>query len=298
MKEAFEAHNFREKTLELIGLMDHILTEYAQQGYVLTVRQLYYQMVARDYIPNNLRSYKRLVNHCANARKAGLLDWGRLHDTARRTIYPSSWSSPKSILTSAANQFRLDRWEGQSERVFVMVEKEALSGILAGPCEDLHVRLYPNRGYTSLSFAYNVGRMIKWMDEDDDLNVHIIYLGDHDPSGMDMDRDIGDRLSMFSRYTPFTFERIALTMEQIEEYDPPPDPAKLTDSRAPEYIYNYGHESWELDALQPGVLVSLVTEKIEEHIDQDIWDETMEREAEYKERLQEMADEFEGDEEE
>ena len=292
MKEVFEVQSFRPKTLALIALMDGILKEYAEQGYVLTVRQLYYQMVARDHIPNNIQSYKRLVSHCANARKAGLLDWAYLHDTARRTLYPPSWRDPAHIIKSAADQFRVNRWENQPWRVLVMIEKEALAGVFGGPCDEHHVRLYPNRGYTSLSYMYMVGKMIQRMVDDDGHQVAVIYFGDHDPSGMDMDRDIADRLSMFSGYTDFDFHRIALTMEQVQQYDPPPDPAKLTDSRAPAYIAQYGYESWELDALQPKVLVDLLEAQITDYKDQDIWDETMEKEATMVEELQAMAKKY------
>jgi hypothetical protein len=292
MKEKFEELKFRPATLDLIALMDGILSEYAAQGYVLTVRQLYYQMVARDYIPNNMRSYKRLVGHCANARKAGLLNWAYLEDTARRKFYPASWKDPADIIEAAAQGFRVDRWQGQPERVLVMIEKEALSGVFSGPCDEHHVRLYPNKGYTSLSYIYTVGKMIRRMVNFQHLDVHVIYFGDHDPSGMDMDRDIQERLGLFSSWTPFGFTRIALTMDQVEEYDPPPDPAKLSDSRAGAYVAKYGYDSWELDALTPQVLTKLLEEEIALHVDQDIWDATMAKEKEMREELQTFADEY------
>lgn len=292
MKEQFEELKFRPATLALIALMGGILTEYAEQGYVLTVRQLYYQMVARDYIPNDMRSYKRLVGHCANARKAGLLDWSYLEDTARRLLYPPSWKDPAHIMQAAADGFRLDRWKGQPKRVLVMIEKEALSGVFRKPCDAHHVRLYPNKGYTSLSYMYTVGKMIRRMVSYQYLKVHVIYFGDHDPSGMDMDRDIQERLGMFSGWAPFGFTRIALTMEQIEEHDPPPDPAKLSDSRAGAYVAEHGYESWELDALSPQVLTELLENEIALHTDWDMWDETLDKETAMKEELQEFVNDY------
>jgi hypothetical protein len=97
---------------------------------------------------------------------------------------------------------------------------------------------------------------------------------------------------MFSNYTDFDFTRIALTMDQIDQYKPPPDPAKLTDSRADGYVAQYGYQSWELDALQPKVLVDLLEEQIAEYRDQEIWDEVMAKEAEMIEELQAMAKEY------
>lgn len=297
MKEQFEQLSFQPATMALIDTMSGILEEYASQGYVLTVRQLYYQMVARDHIPNNLRSYKRLVNHCANGRRAGLLDWAHLEDTARRTLYPPSWNSPADIVESAAAQFRIDRWQDQEWRVLVMIEKEALAGVFRNPCRQHHVRLYPNRGYTSLSYMYDVGRLLHSMAWQG-LKVALVYFGDHDPSGMDMDRDIQDRLGMFSRWTEFDFRRIALTMEQINQYNPPPDPAKLTDSRASGYIAEYGTSSWELDALTPQVLVNLLDDVIMDYKDQDIWEETIDRENEMRSELEGFAASYRASQEE
>lgn len=293
MKEPFIVHNFRPKTLGMIALMEGILTEYAEMGYVLTVRQLYYQMVARDHIPNNMRSYKRLVGTCGNARKAGLLDWAQFEDTARRMIWPRHWRDPAEAINWLGEIFRIDRWERQPNRVMVMVEKEALAGILQGPCEEQHVRLFPNRGYTSLSYAYLMGKIVLYWSGGLKVTPYIIYLGDHDPSGMDMDNDLETRIDMFSDGSLFNFERIALTMPQIEQYDPPPDPAKLSDSRADAYVSKYGYESWELDALSPQVLVDLLEGKIEDLKDLDIWEETMEKEGVMAAELAELAVEWE-----
>ena len=99
---------------------------------------------------------------------------------------------------------------------------------------------------------------------------HIIHLGDHDPSGIDMTRDIEDRLWTFG--ADVTVHRIALNMDQVLRYDPPPNPAKLTDARAGKYVEDHGYESWELDALEPAVIDQLIEDEILEHLDRDQWD--------------------------
>ena len=98
----------------------------------------------------------------------------------------------------------------------------------------------------------------------------MIHLGDHDPSGIDMTRDIGDRLALFDAET--TVRRIALNMNQVEAYSPPPNPAKLTDARANGYITRYGNQSWELDALDPTTLDALITSTIDEFRDPEQWE--------------------------
>jgi hypothetical protein len=285
MKEQFKTHKFRPASLERIQQCNTILAEYANQGFSLTVRQLFYQLVARGLIPNTMRSYKRIVNLCVNAREAGLMDWHAIEDRARGILYPPHWENPAKAIKALHDQFRIDRWNDQDCHIEVMIEKDALAGVLEGICEDLDVRLIPNRGYSSASTMYRHAQRL--MDHHDDgYEVHVFYLGDFDPSGLDMDRDIYERLRLYSNYASINFQRLALTMEQVEEHNPPPNPAKLSDSRAPAFVSQYGYESWELDALDPTTLRALVSEAVTELRDIDIHDKTMKREKGMKEFLQ------------
>ncbi len=131
--------------------------------------------------------------------------------------------------------------------------------------------------------------------------VHIIHLGDHDPSGIDMSRDIEDRIRLFVNHhlEPVKkirhnfMKRIALNMDQVREYNPPPNPAKLSDSRATSYIGEHGDESWELDALEPAVLTALIREEVEGLRDSEAWEEATEREETAKEQLTKVAEQWE-----
>jgi DNA repair exonuclease SbcCD nuclease subunit len=76
-----------------------------------------------------------------------------------------------------------------------------------------------------------------------------------------MTRDIRDRLELFASghlgwtdANRISVERIALNWDQVEQYSPPPNPAKLTDSRGAGYVACTATSSWELDALEPTVL--------------------------------------------
>ena len=126
--------------------------------------------------------------------------------------------------------------------------------------------------------------------------VHVLYLGDHDPSGIDMSRDIEQRLHQMSYGTPIKNARLALNWDQVQQYTPPPNPTKLTDSRATNYIEMFGMESWELDALEPAVLHQIVEDRIIELLDMDKWDAVLEREAIHKDALElaqmSLEDEF------
>jgi hypothetical protein len=294
MKEKFTDHKFSTSSLALIQTANGILNEYRNMGYRLSLRQLYYQLVARDYIENSVKSYKRIGNLISDARLAGMLDWGMIEDRGRETIIPTAWESPAHIVRAAAQQFRIDRWEGQPCYVEVMVEKDALSGILEPVCRDLHVRFTANKGYSSSSAMYETGKRIAKMEDCVD-EIHIFYLGDHDPSGIDMTRDIAERLELFTYGTinATKVHRLALNWNQVEEWQPPENPAKETDSRYETYVHEFGHSSWELDAVEPRALADLVRKGIQDLIDPLRWQEVTDRERLMRDELMKFASEYE-----
>ena len=288
MKQAYTDFNFRRDSLKLIATIDAIVTEYTHQGYRLTVRQLYYQLVARDIIPNTERSYKNTVRLVNDARLAGLIDWDAIEDRTRAFISRPSWSSGKKILESCASQFHMDMWSQQDFRIFVLVEKEALAGVLERVCRKWDIPLLAARGYPSASVLREFAQE-KLLDTEQ--KIIILHLGDHDPSGIDMTRDLIDRLQLFSPET-FNLERIALNMDQIEDQKPPPNPAKITDSRFEEYEKIHGDESWELDALQPSYLNALVERHILQYVDPDLWDQRNDEIAAIKQKIHKVAKAF------
>jgi hypothetical protein len=158
---------------------------------------------------------------------------------------------------------------GQDSRVEVWIEKEALAGVFARICDQYDVAFFCCRGYPSISEMYVSAQRLNDVDQ----TTHILHFGDHDPSGIDMTRDIEDRLATLG-CMDFTVTRVALNMDQVEQYDPPPNPAKATDARFEDYQRKFGDKCWELDALEPSVLADLCKEHIAEHInDWDAWDD-------------------------
>lgn len=263
-------------TVAIVDQANAIAAEYLAQGYDLTLRQLYYQFVARAIIPNNQQSYKRLGNIVNQGRLAGMIDWSYLVDRTRDLVRPSHWSNPGGIIQASAESYDTDHWTSdlQDTRVEVWVEKEALAGVVARAAEALDCSYFACRGYVSQSEMWEAGqRFLRYWHKGQ--KVVVLHLGDHDPSGIDMTRDIETRLRMFGRdAVDLTVRRIALNMDQVEEYQPPPNPAKTTDSRSEAYIEEYGNESWELDALDPATLDALIREHIEQFVDRDAFDGT------------------------
>ena len=190
-------------------------------------------------------------------------------------------------MKAAVNSYRVDKWARQPNRIEVWVEKDALIGVIEVPCRRLDVSYFATRGYTSQSEMWEAARRLQeWRDNGQ--TPIILYLGDHDPSGIDMTRDVIDRLDLFAG--SISVDRLALNWNQVEQYAPPPNPAKLTDTRADAYIAEFGLSSWELDALDPATLAGLIENAVEQFRDPDLWADAIEEEEDGLRLLREAAD--------
>lgn len=227
MREQFKRQRISGDRQLLIGHANTILEEYSTQGYRLTLRQLYYQLVASNIIPNRVQEYSKLSSVMVIARMCGFTDWDYLEDRLRIPYLEYAVDDVEDALEDTINQYKRDRQEGQPNCIEVWTEKDAVSNILRRVTKYYHVRLMINRGYSSCSAMYRAARRFKSSEQP----VKILYVGDHDPSGLDMLRDIKGRLDEF-RTEMFEVVHVALTLDQIEEFQPPPNPAKLTDPRA------------------------------------------------------------------
>lgn len=287
-KIQYKEIRFRQSSLDLIRLVNEVINDYKAQGYELTLRQVYYQLVARGYIPNNERSYKNIGNLINDGRLAGLIDWYAITDRTRNLRGNSHWDTPSEVIASAKYSYLLDKWEGQPNYVEVWVEKDALVDVVGQACRPLDVPYFSCRGYTSQSEMWMAAQRFRRQDFREQRII--IHLGDHDPSGIDMTRDIQERLDMFG--ADVYVKRVALTMEQIDFYSPPPNPAKITDSRCDKYIAQYGHESWELDALEPKVITDLIKEQVTMYRDDGLYLRICNKENREKRELQMLCDHY------
>ncbi len=290
-KIAYLTKNFRAETLAIIAKANAVIADYMRQGFKLTLRQLYYQFIAKDLLPdswidaeynakhglpadtkNTMKNYKHLGDIINDGRLAGQIDWTAIEDRTRNLQTHSSWTSPHSIIRACADQYTVDLWAEQGIHVEVWIEKEALIGVIEGICTELQVPYFACKGYTSQSEMWEAAQRLKRYEKAGKDTV-VIHLGDHDPSGLDMTRDIQERLELFGSTT--VIDRIALTWRQIDEYGPPPNPAKTTDARYEKYREQFGDDSWELDALEPQVMADLIRDAVQSRIEQDLWDEAV-----------------------
>jgi hypothetical protein len=287
MKEKFRDSTFRKSSLDQITLINRIVEDYQRQGYDLSLRQLYYQLVAGGHIANSEKSYKHIGVLVGNGRLAGLIDWNAINDRTR--IFHDNTGDfhgayridiKNAVQREIEDCFGSHMWSRQPFHVEVWVEKDALSEVVSAAAKERDVAYFACRGFASLSVLYEAAERLKRWHDREGKNCVILYLGDHDPSGIEMTRDIGDKLSMFGATADV--RRIALSLDQIRTYNLPPNPAKETDSRFQGYIERYGPESWELDALKPQVLHNLIVETISEYYDEGISAENAEEMETYK----------------
>lgn len=329
---AYEDKRLNPEYLYMIDQINAICVEYAEQGYDLTLRQLYYQFVARDAFPpghtwrrlgngkwvrdengtiNADPNYKWLGDIVSAGRMAGLIDWDFIVDRTRNLRGLKHWNSPSDACTELSKNFRYESWKDQPYYIEVWIEKDALVGVLESACQPLDVNYFSCRGYTSISEVWGAAQRLRSKMEDG-KKVVVLHLGDHDPSGVDMTRDISERLYTFIahdlrdgrgemprmstaaaiQYTDdhFLVDRIALTMAQVQAFNPPPNPAKPKDARYKKYVRQFGVECWELDALSPDVLVNLIQQNILALRDDEKWEAWMTKQRKARKVLKRVAD--------
>lgn len=284
----YREKEFSKDHLKIIQATNAIIEDFDRQGFSLTLRQIYYQFVAKGWLPNKQSEYDRLGKIISEGRMAGLVSWTAIEDRNRALMGTTTHESPKRAVEGVAARYRIDKWEDQAWRPEVWVEKAALEDVVGSMCQQLQVDFFACRGYNSQSAQWRAGQRFAGYIRKGQRPI-VFHLGDHDPSGLDMTRDNQERLSLFAG-TPIIVQRLALNMPQIERYNPPPNPAKQTDSRFADYQQTYGDESWELDALDPKVIHGLIKDAVLQVRDEARWNAMVEKETAHRRILDEMIE--------
>ncbi len=290
-KICYVPKKFQSKRLTIVKQANDIIDEYLHLGHKLTIRQLYYQFVARDFLPNTSKSYNLIQNTINDARLSGMVDWNVIVDRTRSLEQNSHWNTPKEILQTSADCFRINTRTTQPYYIEVWIEKDALVGLIENICTTQDVPYLSFRGYVSQTILWAAAKRFK---TEQTIGKHrkglLIQLSDHDPSGINMTDDIQHRFQIFG--ADVEVKRIALTMTQIKQHNPPPNPAKQTDTRFQAYADMYGDESWELDALNPQIITNLVNKTITEYTDKTAQNKRIMLEQSYRADLQQITDEY------
>jgi len=204
-----------DRLMTLVGIVDR----YGASGQTMTVRQLYYRMVAEGHLDSGESEYGKVQRDAKMARYTGLIGFDDIEDRTRNPDSKKTYEDLEELTRVAKRLYVLDRWTGQDYHVELWCEKEALSGVLRPVARKWQVTYSTCRGYTSASAMYSAAQRMQKHEVRGKQNI-ILYVGDHDPSGLDMQRDLRSRFLDFSYFCDEpTVQRIALTKEQIKAQD-------------------------------------------------------------------------------
>jgi hypothetical protein len=282
--------NFRDESLKRIAMVNEIIKPY--DG-ALSVRQIHYQFVSRFPLmyANTTENYDNLVKLISNGRLNGLIAWDAIEDRNRFLQGVQFWRNPFEAVRATERSYKIDLWADQEWRPEVWVEKASLEGVISEVCYDLRVNFLSLRGYNSQSMAWEAGQRFAGYIRNGQRPI-MFHVGDFDPSGRDMTRDNRERIELFTG-VPVLVQRLALNMDQIERYNPPPNPAKKTDARFKQYQLETGlDESFEVDALEPSVLQALIRDAVMRIRDEKKWDALLEQEVQDRRLIDDMIKAF------
>jgi hypothetical protein len=259
-----------------------------EENQPMTVRQVFYQMVSRGLIEKTEAEYKNtVVRLLTDMRISGELPFGWIADNTRWQRKPLTFSSMEAAIRRTAECYRRSLWDDQEVHVEIWLEKDALSGVLYEETASWDVPLMVTRGYPSVSYLYEAAEAIGYNGKP----AHLYYFGDYDPSGLDISRNVEERLREFAPDAEIEFTRVAVTPDQVVSMGLPTRPTKKTDSRSK----NFGtDESVEVDAIPPKTLRLMVSSCITQHIDRRALEVTQLAEAEEQKALELLAARIDG----
>lgn len=291
-KICYVPKDFTPEHLKIIGQASAIIDE--NGALKMTLRQIYYQFVTRNWIANKQSEYKRLGGIISEARLAGMISWDAIEDRVRFLQGVPFVESPADAIRKARDEYALDLWWNQPMRPEVRLEKDALSGIVNQICSELRVNFFVSRGNNSQSSEWEAGQRMRRYVLKGQTPI-VFHVGDHDPSGIDITRDTQKRLSLFAG-VPVQVVRIALNIDQVHRYSMPPNPVKFTDSRSPDYVKKFGDTSWELDAFPIRPFQQLLEDNILKVRNKKLWGEALAEEAHDKLRMNAVMEEMKDEE--
>jgi len=282
VSRARQRNPFNRKSQPIVDAIGEI---FERLGHPLTVRQVYYQLATRELVPLSQKGYSQAQKLLLKVRELDIVPWGHFADRTRERIKPSQWDDVADFANAVAGSYRKDLWQSQEDHVEFWLEKDALSGFVSDVLDGWGVPLYVVRGFSSATFVWEAAQTLQKIDKP----KYIYYLGDHDPSGMSIEKSVMRRLDSFG--ADFTFERLAINLDDIKTFDLRPLQAKDSDPRYKSYVREHGEGTIELDALPPDELRRRMDDAVDKHInDADEWERLQRVEEIEQETIRNMAD--------
>lgn len=249
------------KTTKLITAALAVLDE----QHPMTIRQLFYRLVSVGAVQNNKKHYQMVIRIMTTARIDGRCSFDYIVDRSRPEYKSSVWDDAADYARTVMHGYRKDYWSLQPHHVEVWVEKDAIVGSIEEVTKELGVIIRVGRGFVSTTKVHDIAEHFSSIDKP----ITVFYLGDHDPSGVCIERDLQERIRASG--VDFTLWRLAIHSEDIGKFNLPPLRIKDSDSRSVEFRQVYGDDCVELDALPPGELRRRTRNAIESCIDMEIW---------------------------
>ena len=274
----------RRNQQEMETIKDAIYN-FAQEMRPVSVRQIFYNLTTQNIVDKTKNGYEQVVSISGKMREDGELPFSWVADATRWMRKPDTHDTLMDALEITKETYRKNLWANQSVNVEIWIEKEALSGVVYPITARWDVPLMPTKGYPSKTFLYTSAEDLRM-----DKTNYIYMLSDYDPSGVDLSRNTEATLRRYADDDcDITFERIAVTESQINEWELPSRPTKKSDARAKSFT----GESVDLDAIPPDELRNLVSDSITQHIDDDNYQQLCEIESAERESLEVFMDSYE-----
>src|SRR5215212_3537609 len=253
------------RTKAQLAALDESLAQIVAENAPITVRGAFYRGVVAGLVPKDeVKGYKLVQCRLVTLRERHRIPYGWITDNVRIVRGHNRYRGPGEYARVAAEFYRRDYWADSPVNVEVWLEKDALAGVLSPVVvEECGLDLYVTRDYASISYLQGAADSIRR----DDRRTYVYLLTDFDPSGLGIADTVATELVRRSYPVEVHVERLAVSREQIDEYQLPTRPTKQSDTRAAVFTRLHGTGSVELDALQPGTLRGLVRESIEQHMD-------------------------------
>lgn len=272
----------RPKTLALLGNVRDVLVDYGLYLPV-TARQVHYRLVAVHRYPKTEAAYAQLTEKVNRARRAGLIDWDAIRDDRPTIEEPFGYADMAEFLRFAADglspfHYRRHPREGQERDIWIACEASGMVPQIANATRSLGVTVVSSGGFDSTTLKRRIAKAST------DKPLIVLHVGDHDPSGVHLYQSFAEDVTAFAKVDggSVTFERVAVTPEQIERFDLETAPPKVTDRRA------FVGETVQAEALPPDVLIGLITDAVNRHTDPDIAAALLDTEAAEREHLTEL----------
>jgi hypothetical protein len=280
------AARMKQDNLPLAAVAVELLSKHEPD----TVRGVMYSVVSAGWLPDtSATSYARIQRLLNALRKKGVIPFQWVVDNVRDTIKPSSWSGLGDFADTVTDAYRKDFWAQLPAYVEVIVEKDTVAGRVSPVTGEYDVSLHPVRGYCSTSFAWGIAQ--RWKRVAKPITVY--YIGDHDPSGRDIERSIMRTLREYSG-KDFAWHRLGVNPCHFEQFNVLPLASKKKDARYGKFVEEFGPRCAEVEAIPATALREMVKEAIERHIPPEQWERLRALEAQEKAQWQQVMRQMRG----